>query len=76
MYMKQNEITDYETWSNIAKCFKLWDLDVRGFHKAMWRFWIKENRIFVVGSKSPFVIYKADNVTPIFIPQKKKEDPE
>lgn len=72
-YIKQERSGDYETWINVARCFKLWDLDVRGFHKQMWRFWIKENRIFVVGTSSPYVIYKPEHVTPIFIPKKKKD---
>ena len=70
-YIYQKSIGDYETWLNVARCFKLWDLDARGFHKAMWRFWIKENRIFVVGSKSPYAVHKTNGVTPIFIPKKK-----
>lgn len=24
---------DFETWLVLAKCWKIWDLDVRGFHK-------------------------------------------
>ena len=27
----------------------MWDLDARGFHKGMWRFWIKKNHILTVG---------------------------
>lgn len=73
MYIKQNQVGDYETWNNIARCFKLWDLDVRGFHRQMWRFWMKENRMFVVGTSSPYAKYKPENVQPIFIEKKKKE---
>ncbi|XP_066915604.1 protein O-linked-mannose beta-1,2-N-acetylglucosaminyltransferase 1-like [Clytia hemisphaerica] len=72
-YIHQTHTGDYETWTNVARCFKLWDLDVRGFHKQMWRFWMKENQIFVVGSSSPYIHYKPDNVKPIFLPKKKKE---
>ena len=34
MYISKNSRTDYDTWMAVAKCFKLWDLDVRGFHKV------------------------------------------
>ena len=73
MYMKQNQEGDYETWNNLAKCYKLWDLDVRGFHKQMWRFWLKENRVIVIGTSSPYAKYKPENVNPIYIPKKEKE---
>ena len=71
--MKQNQEGDYETWNNLVKCYKLWDLDVRGFHKQMWRFWLKENRIIVIGTSSPYAKYKPENVNPIYIPKKEKE---
>ena len=73
IYIKQNQPADYETWSNLAKCFKLWDLDVRGFHKAMWRFFLKENSIFIVGMKSPYAVYKPNDVIPLFLPKEVKE---
>lgn len=31
------------------KCFKIWDLDARGSHKGLWRFYLKNNSIVVVG---------------------------
>ena len=34
MYISKNSKTDYDTWMGVAKCFKLWDLDARGFHKV------------------------------------------
>lgn len=34
MYISKNSRTDYDTWMGVAKCFKLWDLDARGFHKV------------------------------------------
>ena len=75
MYIKQEHRVDWETWNNVARCFKLWDLDVRGFHKGMWRFWMKESHIVVVGYPySEYSHYKPETVQPIFIPKKKKEE--
>lgn len=67
MYIHQNRTRDWDTWNNVARCFKLWDLDVRGFHKQMWRFWIKKNKLFVIGSSSPYIKHKPKSVTPIFM---------
>ena len=66
-YIQQDRERDWETWNSIARCFKLWDLDVRGFHKQMWRFWMKGNRIIVVGMSSEYARYKPSNVKPIFV---------
>ena len=63
-------IKDFETWIKISECFKIWYLDVRGLHKGMIRLWMKENKLFVVGSSSPYFAYKPVNVIPIFIPKK------
>ena len=71
-YIYQKQAGDYETWNNVARCFKLWDLDVRGFHKQMWRFWIKESQMFVVGSSSPYFKFKPEGVTPIFIKKRSR----
>ena len=32
------------------QCLHLWDLDPRGFHNGLWRFWLKHNHILVMGS--------------------------
>lgn len=73
-YIKMDHPTDWTTWNSISKCFHLWDLDVRGFHKSMWRIWLKGNHILIVGHPaSPYSKHKPSNVTPIFIP--KKEPP-
>ena len=34
LFIKMTRDSDYETWLQIAKCWKLWDLDVRGYHKG------------------------------------------
>ena len=49
VYIKMSGPKDYTTWLSLAKCFKIWDLDPRGYHKSMWRFFFKGNHILVVG---------------------------
>lgn len=49
MFIKMDSGRDYTTWLQVAKCFKIWDLDARGFHKSMWRFFMKGNQLLVVG---------------------------
>lgn len=74
-YIRMEKVTSWDTWLGLARCFKLWDLDVRGYHKGMWRFWYKENHIILVGTPfSPYSVYKPNSVTPIYIPKKKKEE--
>lgn len=59
---------DYTTWKHLAKCFHLWDLDVRGFHKSMWRLFLKTNHILIIGTPaSPYSEYKPANVLPIYL---------
>jgi len=33
----------------LFQCFKIWDLDVRGYHKSMWRLHMKGNEMLVIG---------------------------
>jgi beta-1,2-N-acetylglucosaminyltransferase len=33
IFIEMKSSHDYETWLSLAKCWKLWDLDARGFHK-------------------------------------------
>lgn len=66
MYIKQEN--NFSTWLQIAKCFKIWDLDGRGFHKSLWRLFINGNHLLVVGvPNSPYSSFKPAKVTPIFI---------
>lgn len=73
-YIKMDHPTDWATWKEIAKCLKIWDLDVRGFHKSMWRIWIRGSHVLIVGCPaSPYCVHKPADVTPIFIAKKEKE---
>ena len=44
------------TLSNfVFQCFKIWDLDARGFHRGLWRLHMRGNQLLVVGSPaSPY----------------------
>ncbi|XP_050402882.1 protein O-linked-mannose beta-1,2-N-acetylglucosaminyltransferase 1 [Patella vulgata] len=68
LYIKMNSPVDYATWKVLAKCFHIWDLDVRGFHKSMWRMFLKQNHLLIVGvPASPYAEYKPEHVTPLFL---------
>ncbi|GFG36124.1 hypothetical protein Cfor_01378, partial [Coptotermes formosanus] len=43
------EPKDFVTWLQVAKCFKIWDLDARGYHKSMWRMHMKGSEMLVIG---------------------------
>ncbi|XP_065826433.1 protein O-linked-mannose beta-1,2-N-acetylglucosaminyltransferase 1-like [Oscarella lobularis] len=75
MFIVMNGETDYATWMEVAKCFRLWDLDARGFHRGLWRFFLKGNHVLVVGTPhSPYAQqYKPADVTPILLEREKKE---
>ncbi|XP_068751862.1 protein O-linked-mannose beta-1,2-N-acetylglucosaminyltransferase 1-like [Montipora capricornis] len=72
-YIRMKVLNDYETWLKVASCLHMWDLDSRGFHKGMWRFWLKKNHILVVGCPfSEYCSYKPENVTPVYISKSSK----
>ncbi|XP_071150752.1 protein O-linked-mannose beta-1,2-N-acetylglucosaminyltransferase 1-like isoform X2 [Mytilus edulis] len=74
MYISMNISTDYVTWKQLAKCYHLWDLDVRGFHKSMWRLFINGTPVMMVGvPASPYRVYKPENIKPIYIPEPTKK---
>ncbi|XP_065904729.1 protein O-linked-mannose beta-1,2-N-acetylglucosaminyltransferase 1-like isoform X2 [Dysidea avara] len=67
VYISKNGALDYGTWLRVAKCLRLWDLDARGFHKSLWRFWFNSNHIIVIGCPdSPYCIHKPENLSLIF----------
>jgi beta-1,2-N-acetylglucosaminyltransferase len=33
----------------LFQCFKIWDLDARGYHKSMWRMHMKGSEMLVIG---------------------------
>ncbi|KAI7807923.1 protein O-linked-mannose beta-1,2-N-acetylglucosaminyltransferase 1 [Triplophysa rosa] len=77
MFIKMEEETDTNTWTQLAKCLHVWDLDVRGYHKGLWRLFRKKNHVLVVAVPiSPYSVRKPNNVTPIHLePAPKEEGP-
>ena len=70
-YLRMDTQTDFTTWSNVARCFRMRDLDARGFHKSTWRFWIKKNHILAVGCPaSEYCKNKPQELEPIYLPNK------
>ncbi|PSN55689.1 Protein O-linked-mannose beta-1 [Blattella germanica] len=76
LFIKMEEPRDSTTWLQVAKCFKIWDLDSRGFHKSMWRLHMKGSELLVIGvPNSEYAKYKPSYITPIDLePQKKKTE--
>lgn len=74
LYISMNTTTDYVTWKQLAKCYHLWDLDVRGFHKSMWRLFINGTPVIMVGvPASPYRDHKPADVKPIYMPEPTKK---
>ncbi|XP_046405731.1 protein O-linked-mannose beta-1,2-N-acetylglucosaminyltransferase 1-like isoform X2 [Ischnura elegans] len=66
MYIKMDDPKDFVTWLQVAKCFKIWDLDPRGYHKSMWRMHMKGSEMLVIGvPNSEYSKYKPMSVAPI-----------
>ena len=49
LYIEMRDAKDFATWLEVAKCFHIWDLDARGFHRGLWRMNYKGSQLFVVG---------------------------
>ncbi|XP_031560683.1 protein O-linked-mannose beta-1,2-N-acetylglucosaminyltransferase 1-like isoform X2 [Actinia tenebrosa] len=76
-YITMKHKRDYQTWTNVARCFRIWDLDARGFHNSMFRLWYKKNHIIVVGCPaSKYCSFKPDNIAPIDMPKTEKRPKE
>ncbi|XP_073421099.1 protein O-linked-mannose beta-1,2-N-acetylglucosaminyltransferase 1 isoform X5 [Dendrobates tinctorius] len=75
MYIRMEQEADFTTWSQLAKCLHIWDLDVRGNHKGLWRIFRKKNHFFVIGfPSSPYSSKKPPSVIPIYLEPPPKED--
>lgn len=76
MFIQMETEADSATWTQLAKCLHVWDLDVRGNHRGLWRMFRKNNHVLVVAT--PFSAYswrKPASVTPIHLEPPPKEEP-
>ncbi|XP_030583613.1 protein O-linked-mannose beta-1,2-N-acetylglucosaminyltransferase 1 isoform X1 [Archocentrus centrarchus] len=75
MFIKMETETDTSTWTELAKCLHVWDLDVRGYHRGLWRLFRKRNHVLVVAVPiSPYSVKKPAIVTPIHLEPPPKEE--
>uniref|UniRef100_A0A3B5A5H1 Protein O-linked-mannose beta-1,2-N-acetylglucosaminyltransferase n=1 Tax=Stegastes partitus TaxID=144197 RepID=A0A3B5A5H1_9TELE len=75
MFIKMETETDTSTWTELAKCLHVWDLDVRGYHRGLWRLFRKRNHVLVVAVPiSPYSVKKPASVTPIHLEAPPKEE--
>ncbi|KAF6722028.1 Protein O-linked-mannose beta-1,2-N-acetylglucosaminyltransferase 1 [Oryzias melastigma] len=75
MFIKMDSEADTSTWTELAKCLHVWDLDVRGYHNGLWRLFRKRNHILVVAVPiSPYSVRKPAAITPIHIEPAPKEE--
>lgn len=75
MFIKMESETDTGTWTELAKCLHVWDLDVRGNHRGLWRLFRKKNHVLVVAVPvSPYSWRKPLAVTPIHLEPPPKEE--
>ncbi|XP_069979049.1 protein O-linked-mannose beta-1,2-N-acetylglucosaminyltransferase 1 [Penaeus vannamei] len=64
LWFKMNEPIDNYTYTGIIKCLKLWDLDTRGHHKAVWRLKVQGTPLMLVGwPLSPFSVLKPKEIS-------------
>nr|XP_020142061.1 LOW QUALITY PROTEIN: protein O-linked-mannose beta-1,2-N-acetylglucosaminyltransferase 1-like [Microcebus murinus] len=74
-FIQMEKDDDFTTWTQLAKCLHIWDLDVRGNHRGLWRLFWKKNHFLVVGvPASPYSVKKPPSVTPIFLEPPPKEE--
>ncbi|XP_013854873.1 protein O-linked-mannose beta-1,2-N-acetylglucosaminyltransferase 1 isoform X2 [Sus scrofa] len=74
-FIRMEKDDDFTTWTQLAKCLHIWDLDVRGNHRGLWRLFRKKNHFLVVGvPASPYSMKKPPSVIPIFLEPPPKEE--
>eukprot|EP00069_Balaena_mysticetus_P011571 bmy_07217T0 len=74
-FIRMEKDDDFTTWTQLAKCLHIWDLDVRGNHRGLWRLFRKRNHFLVVGvPASPYSMKKPPSTTPIFLEPPPKEE--
>ncbi|KAF5923219.1 hypothetical protein HPG69_012309 [Diceros bicornis minor] len=74
-FIRMEKDDDFTTWTQLAKCLHIWDLDVRGNHRGLWRLFRKKNHFLVVGvPASPYSMKKPPSITPVFLEPPPKEE--
>ncbi|XP_023194747.1 protein O-linked-mannose beta-1,2-N-acetylglucosaminyltransferase 1 [Xiphophorus maculatus] len=75
MFIKMESELDTSTWTELAKCLHVWDLDVRGYHRGLWRLFRKRNHILVIAVPiSPYSVKKPAALAPIHLEPPPKEE--
>ncbi|BES90438.1 GNT-I family [Nesidiocoris tenuis] len=75
LYIKMLDYKDFDTWLHVAKCFKIWDLDARGFHRGMWRLRIRQTQLLIVGyPHSAYSAFKPNEISPLNWVQKHEKE--
>ncbi|XP_007569412.1 protein O-linked-mannose beta-1,2-N-acetylglucosaminyltransferase 1 [Poecilia latipinna] len=75
MFIKMETELDTSTWTELAKCLHVWDLDVRGYHRGLWRLFRKRNHILVIAVPiSPYSVKKPAALVPIHLEPPPKEE--
>lgn len=68
IYIDMIDKQAFHNWLKLAKCWRIWDLDVRGQHRASWRLFLGGNPVIVVGHPdSPYSRYKPAGLQPFKI---------
>jgi len=76
LYIKMENAKDTETWLQVAKCFHIWDLDARGYHRGMWRMIYKGNPLFIVGVPfSDYTMHKPKTLKPLSLKKQHQQQP-
>ncbi|XP_055335252.1 protein O-linked-mannose beta-1,2-N-acetylglucosaminyltransferase 1-like [Paramacrobiotus metropolitanus] len=48
VFIRMDNSSDFKTWLEFCRCLKIWDLDQRGSHKGLWRFFSRPGQAVVV----------------------------
>uniref|UniRef100_A0A6A7G3Y6 Protein O-linked-mannose beta-1,2-N-acetylglucosaminyltransferase 1 n=1 Tax=Hirondellea gigas TaxID=1518452 RepID=A0A6A7G3Y6_9CRUS len=63
LYIRMEDKLDFGAWLHLAKCWRVWDLDGRGYHHGMWRLNLNSSPLLVVGvPHSPYSELRPQNV--------------
>ena len=67
-YFRMQHDTSTDVFLNLAKCLKIWDVDVRGLHKGSLKLYINKAPVIFIGSPaSPYSIHKPQSVIAYYI---------